>query len=58
LIFIQITFGWWSDYKIFLLLLFLNGAFQVRKNFKNKNFYVGFLSLYVGQQQIKVLALG
>ncbi|CAF1019288.1 unnamed protein product [Rotaria sordida] len=24
----MITFGWWSDYRLFLLLLFLNGAFQ------------------------------
>ncbi|UJR29026.1 hypothetical protein I4U23_010243 [Adineta vaga] len=24
----MITFGWWSDYRLFLLLLFFNGAFQ------------------------------
>ncbi|CAF2989569.1 unnamed protein product [Rotaria sp. Silwood2] len=24
----MITFGWWSDYRLFLFLLFLNGAFQ------------------------------
>ncbi|CAF1101653.1 unnamed protein product [Rotaria sordida] len=24
----MITFGWWNDYRLFLLLLFLNGAFQ------------------------------
>lgn len=26
--FSMLTFGWWSDYSVFLLLLFLNGAFQ------------------------------
>ncbi|CAF2090677.1 unnamed protein product [Rotaria magnacalcarata] len=24
----MVTFGWWSDYRLFLFLLFLNGAFQ------------------------------
>jgi len=24
----MLTFGWWSDFKVFLVLLFLNGAFQ------------------------------
>ncbi len=56
-IFLQITFGWWNDYRIFLLLLFLNGAFQVGEIFQ-RDIYGNFSSLYVGQQRIKVLVLG